>query len=129
MLPFLNDSQFANIDSESNPTNSFDQSITFGKNHPNDDDSIDVFDHEFPGASIDLLVSHEDFTLDPEYDSVKEDVVIKNSSSFHYPLCSTICDVSTYDGDNPCSLSSSSNELYYEFTQGDEIIPDVNENN
>lgn len=103
--------------------------ITFGKNHPNDDDSIDVFNHEFPGASTNLLVSHEDFTFDLESNSVKEDVLIENSSSSHYPLCSTVYDSSTCNGDNPRSLSSSSNELYSQFTQGDEIIHDVYENN
>lgn len=86
VLPFLDDSQPSNLISESNVINSFNQSIALGNNHYNDDDSVDVCDHELPCVSVDLLVSHEDFTLDPEYDLVKEDVLVESSSSSHYPL-------------------------------------------
>ena len=68
-------------------------------NHSNDDDFIDECDYECPGATTDPLVSYEDFTLDWESDSVKENVFIETSSSSHYPLCSSICDASTCDGD------------------------------
>lgn len=64
-LPFLDDFQSANFGSESNVINSFNQSVALGKNHSNDDDSIDVCNHECPSVSVDLLVSHEDFNLDP----------------------------------------------------------------
>ena len=103
MLPFLNDSKSAKLDNESNVINSFDQSITFSKNHPNDDDSIDVCNHKCQGISTKLLVSHEDFNLGPESYLTKEDVLIETSSSFHDSLCSTICDASTCGEDTPCS--------------------------
>jgi len=97
-------------------------------NHSNDDDFIDLRNHKCPGVSTNLLVSHEDFNLDPESDSVKG-VLIETSSSSRYPLCTTICDTSTCDKDTPCYLSSSSNELSSQLKQGSQIIHDANENN
>lgn len=56
-------------------------------------------------------------------------MLIETSSSSHYTLCSTIYDASTCDEDTPWSLSSSSNELSSQLTQGNDIIHDANENN
>lgn len=110
-LPFLDHSRSNNIGSESNVINYFDQSVALGNNSFDDDDSVDVCDHKSPGVSSNLLVSHEYFNLDPESNSIKEDVLIETSSSSHYPLCSIIYDASTCDQDTPCSLISSSIEL------------------
>ena len=99
MLPFLDDFQSANLGSESNEINYFDQFVALGKNHSDDDESVYLGDYECPGASSNLLVSHEYFTLDLESDSVKKDVIIKTSSLPHYPMCSIVCDVSTCDKD------------------------------
>lgn len=100
-----------------------------GRNHSDDDDeSVDVCHHQCLGASSNFSVSQEDFTLDLESNLDKEEVLIKNSSSSHYPLCSTIFDAYTCDRDTPCSSSYSSNELNYELTQDGEIIHDENDN-
>lgn len=99
----MDDFQCPNFGIESNVINYFNQSVALGNSHSNDDDFVEVCDHEFPGASLDLLVYHEEFLVDLESDLVKEDVLIETSSSSHYPLCSTICNTSTYDGNTPCS--------------------------
>lgn len=102
----MDDSQSSNLNSESNVINSFDQYVASGNNHFNDDDLVDVCDHDFPSASANILVAHEYFNL--KYDLVKEDVPIETSSSSRYPLCSTVFDASICDRDTPFSLISSS---------------------
>lgn len=106
MLPLLGDFQSANLGSELNEINYFNQFIASSNNHSNDDEFVDVRDHNFPGASTNFLDSQEYFTLDPESDSVKEGVLIEDSSLSHYPLCSTFCDASTCDGSTPSSSST-----------------------
>jgi len=93
-LPFLDDFKYSNFGSKSNVINSFNQSIALGKNHFDDDESIEVSDEKYPRAPVYLLVSHEDFNLDVIYHSAKEDAFIETSTS-HYPLCSTIGKAST----------------------------------
>lgn len=99
-----------NIDSQSNETNLINQlNKVLGNHHSDDDDYVDVHGDEFPNAPTDLLVSQEDSILkdlDLESHSVKEDVLMKNSSSPPYPACSTICNASICDEDTPCSSSS-----------------------
>jgi len=68
---FLGDCEYANIGSESNAINYFNQSIASDNNHSNDVYFIDAWNHECPGALADILVSHEDFTLDPKSNSDK----------------------------------------------------------
>ena len=111
---------------QSNAVNYFNQSVALGNNHSDEDDFVDACDHECLGASSDLSVSHEDFTLDLESDSVKEDVLIETSSSSHYPLCSSLYDASTCDRDTPCPSIFSSDELTSQLTQGGDIIHDEN---
>jgi len=64
-LPFLDDFQSANLSRESNEINSFNQSIALGNNHSDDDEFVDECDHKSLGASTRLLVSREDFNLEP----------------------------------------------------------------
>lgn len=59
-----------------------------------------------------------------ESNSIKDDVFIENSTSPHYPSCSTFCNV-----DTPFSPDSSSNELDFELMQGSDIIHDQEEGN
>ena len=99
------DTESINLGSEYNEINLF-RSAILGDNHFNDDDLVDVCNHEFPSAPVDLLICHEYFNLDLQSDLVKEDVLIKTSSSSHYCLCSTIYDEPTCNRDTPCSSSS-----------------------
>ena len=60
---------------------------------------------------------------------MKGDILTEISSSYHYPLCSIVCDASTCDGETPCYSISSSNELTSQFIQGGEDIHDERQNN
>jgi len=127
VLPSLVDFESRNLTDESNEIDFPNQSKVLGNHHSEDDHSIDVHGDEFPSALTDLPVSQEDFDLkylDIEYVSVKEDVLMETPSSPHSPLCSTFCNVLTYDEDTPCFSSSSSNELNFELTQDSEDIHD-----
>lgn len=89
--------------------------------------SIIICDYGFPNAPTDLSISQEYFVLDNldlNSDSVQEIVLMKTSSSPHYPLRSTSCNALTSKGDTPCSLISSSNEFDFKLTQGSEVTYD-----
>lgn len=74
------------------------------------------------------LFSHEDSNSDIQCAHVKEDVHIETSSPPHFHLCPNIHNASTYRGDAPCSLASSSDELSPQLTQDGEAFHDKIEN-
>lgn len=125
----MDDFQYGNLGNESNVINYFYQSVALGNNHSDENDFVDVCVDECLSAPSYLSVSHEYFNLDLESDLFKDDVHIETSSSSHYPLRSVVCDASTYDKDTPCSLGSSSDDLYSRLTQGGDIFHDEIENN
>lgn len=114
----MNHSQSTNLSGKLNTIISLNQPLALDSDYSNDDNSISICHEKFPSTSYDLSVSHEDFNLDLENGSVKEDVHIQTSYSRHYPLCPTIFNTSACGRDIPCSLVSSSNELSLRLRQG-----------
>lgn len=126
------DFESTNLDSESNEICLLNKYEYLNNHHSGDDDYVDVCNDEFPSEPANPSLPREYFYLkylDLESDSVNEYVVMKTSSLSHYPLCSTIFYVSTYEEDTPCYLSSSFDELTSQLTQGSEVIHTEQENN
>ena len=113
-LAFSNNSQYDNLDETSYIINSFDQPPVLGSHHSH----ASICHDKCPSTSCDL-----DFPL------VKEYFHIETSSSPHFPTCPTIQNTSTCIRDTPFSLTSSSDDLSPQLTQGSEVVHDEVENN
>lgn len=124
----MDDFQSDNLSSESNATNSSHQSVALGSNHFDDEDPIDVCDHEFQSALTILLFSQEASTLKYLYlksVSDKEDSLMSYYSSYPpYSLCSIVYNATNYDGDSLFSSIFLSHGLNLEITKDSENIHD-----